>query len=125
MDSMKENSSIFVHVDKVVVRITGVKVKGLNTVRLENLLQDKLQTMVRVIGVTGESLEMDVYGLDENTILRDENGWIRMIALEDGITVTDLAQMEHVKKIREVPIDQIPDTPPSGCSAERWLPVHE
>lgn len=120
-----ENSNIFVHVDKVVVRITGVTVKGLNTHHLESLLQERLKTMVRIIGVTGDSLEMDVYGLDESAILRDENGWIRAIALEEGITVTDLTQMEHVEKIREVQIDQIPDGSQVTCSAERWLITHE
>lgn len=123
--SMERDSNIFVQVDKVVVRITGVQIKGLNASQLEALLMERLKTMVRVIGVTGTSLEMDVYDLEESSIRRNEQGWIEVISLADGITVTDLASMEHVEKIKSVDINHIPDVAPSGCSAERWVPHHE
>ena len=60
-----DDNKVIVQVDKTVVKITGVDVKGLNIQELESLLKDKLKSMVRIIGVTGSSLEMDVYGIEE------------------------------------------------------------
>ena len=55
-------TAVIVHADKTVMRITGLRVQGLDTRALEQLLAERLATAVRVIGVTGEAVEMDVYG---------------------------------------------------------------
>ena len=55
-----EHQYIIAHADKSVLKISGLTVKGLNTLQIEELLAAKLKTAVRVIGVTGESIEMDV-----------------------------------------------------------------
>ena len=118
---MAENEHILVQVDKTVVKLTGLSVRGLNIGELEQLLRERLKSLVRVIGVTGDCIEMDVYGLDEADILRDEAGVIRTVALARGITVSDVSKMERVQKIREVPFDRVPPYVPGECRAERWL----
>ena len=119
---MDENHvNVFVQVDKTVVKITGLAVKGLNIQQLEDLLQSRLHSMTRIIGVTGDSIEMDVYGMEEADIVRDEQGLIHTIAAADGICVSDVTQLSQVKKIRSVDIDHIPDYDPQGCMGERWL----
>ena len=55
-----DDSRIIVQVDKTVVKITGVNIKGLNIQQVEALMKERLQSVARVIGVTGSSIEMDV-----------------------------------------------------------------
>lgn len=119
---MAENgTNILVQVDKTVVRVTGLSIKGLNTRQLEKLLCEKLKGEVRVIGVTGTSIEMDVYGVEEEDILRDSDGLIQIVAMADGITVSDIGILSQVEKIKEVDIDHIPAHSEYGCRKERWL----
>ncbi len=116
-----EDSKIIVQVDKTVIKITGLKIKGLNIQELEKIIFDKLKSAVRIIGVTGDSIEMDVYGIEEEDILKDENHIIKAISLADGITISDLAQISSVEKIKSIDIDNIPDCNEKGCRGERWL----
>lgn len=117
---VQHNANILVQVDKTVVRVTGLKVTGLNTTQLEDILKDRLKSLIRVIGVTGDSLEMDVYGVEESDILRDEEGLIQAIATAEGITLSDLSKLSMVKKIQDVDFDNIPPYIANGCKAERW-----
>ena len=116
-----DDNKVIVQVDKTVVKITGVDVKGLNIQELESLLKDKLKSMVRIIGVTGSSLEMDVYGIEEEDVLKEENGIIKAVALADGITLTDLAQISSVNKIKTVDINDVPSYSEGQCMTARWL----
>ena len=59
--------------DKSILKISGIHVRGLNTQDLERRLSERLHTLVRVIGVTGEQIEMDVYGIDPAQIRKDES----------------------------------------------------
>lgn len=118
---MNNNTNVFVQVDKTVVKITGLSVKGLNIQQLEQLLQEKLHSMTRIIGVTGNSLEMDVYGIEEEDILRNSQGLIQTLALTEGIRTSDVTQLSQVAKIKSVDIDHIPEYDPQGCRGERWL----
>ena len=52
-----DNTKIYVNVDKTVVKITGLDIKGLNIQQVEDILMDKLKTMTRVIGVTGDYIK--------------------------------------------------------------------
>lgn len=117
---MSDDTQILVQVDKTVVKLTGLSVKGLNIQKLEALLQEKLKSLIRIIGVTGNSLEMDVYGLEEEDILRDQEGLIKTIATADGITVSDVAKISQVNKIQSVDIHHIPPYIEGGCPGERW-----
>ena len=110
---------VVAHADKTVLKIGGITVKGLNTRQLEELLTERLQSVVRVIGVTGESIDMDVYGLDESDILRKEDGIITAVSLAEGITLTDLSKIISAKKIVPVHYDEIPEKL-RGCGRERW-----
>ena len=112
---------IIAHADKLVLKISGLEVKGLNAKMLEDILTEKLKTFVRVIGVTGEGIEMDVYGVEPEKIRRDEKGLMESIALAEGITVTDLAKMACSDKIVNVDYNSIPDEPKSSCAMERWI----
>ena len=112
---------IIAHAEKLVLKISGLEVKGLNTKMLEDILPEKLKTFVRVIGVTGEGIEMDVYGVEPEKIRRDEKGLMESIALAEGITVTDLAKMACSDKIVNVDYNSIPDEPKSSCAMERWI----
>lgn len=114
------DTTVIVQVDKTVVKITGLWVRGLNIQNLEELLQARLKTMTRIIGVSGTSLEMDVYGLEEADILRDSQGLITAIAAAEGITLSDVAQVSSVKKIKSVDFDTIPPYEEGQCRAERW-----
>lgn len=117
---MHEDTQILVQVDKTVVKLIGLSVKGLNIQQLEALLQEKLKSLVRIIGVTGNSLEMDIYGLEEADILRDKEGLIKTIATADGITVSDVAKISQVRKIQSIDIHRIPPYVEKGCRGERW-----
>ena len=117
---MKDDAKIIVQVDKTVVKVTGLEVKGLNIQQLEEIIIGKLKSVIRIIGVTGNSIEMDVYGVEEEDILREEDGIIKAIALADGITVSDLSTLSSVKKIQSVDINSIPEYIEGGCKGERW-----
>ncbi|MDL2210527.1 hypothetical protein LJC26_06960 [Desulfovibrio sp. OttesenSCG-928-O18] len=113
---------VLVQVDKTVVRVTGITVRGLDTRQVESLVREALGgNIVRVIGVTGDSLEMDVYGLDEAAVLRAGDGLIRAVSMAEGITAADVAQMDSVTAIRSVPVDAVPEAVPGRCARERWL----
>lgn len=115
------DSKIIVQADKTVVKITGLEIKGLNICQLEEILEDRIKGTVRIIGVTGNYIEMDMYDIEEDRILKDENGIIKAIALADGITLTDLARLDSVKKIKTVDFNNIPEYVEAGCQKERWL----
>ncbi|MBP1926435.1 hypothetical protein J2Z76_002300 [Sedimentibacter acidaminivorans] len=117
---MQDDTKIIVQVDKTVVKVKGLEVKGLNIQQLEEIIIDKLKSVIRIIGVTGNSIEMDVYGVEEEDILREEDGLIKAIALAEGITITDLSALSSVKKIQSVDINSIPEYIEGGCKGERW-----
>lgn len=112
---------IIAHADKSVLKISGLEVKGLNTKQLEDILEEKLHTFVRVIGVTGENIEMDVYDIEPDQIRKDEKGLIESIVLTEGITTTDLTKIMCSDKIVDVEYDKIPKKPISDCARERWM----
>ena len=116
-----DHEYIIAHADKSVMKISGLKVKGLNTKQLEEILSEKLHTFVRVIGVTGDNIEMDVYNIEPEQVRRNEKGLIESLVLTEGITVTDLTKMTCSDKIVEVNYDEIPAEPISACAMERWM----
>ncbi len=118
---MTDDTSILIQVDKTVVRITGLSVKGLNIKQLEKAVASRLDSVVRIIGVTGSSIEMDVYGMDETDILTQKDGLIKALAIADGIMVSDVTHLASVEKIKTVHIDDVPPPDPGGCRGERWM----
>jgi len=116
-----EHQYIIAHADKSVLKISGLQIKGLNTAQIEKILADRMKTDVRVIGVTGDAVEMDVYNLDPENIRRDEKGLIEAVSLAEGITVTDVTKMACSEKIVDVNFGDIPEEPISSCKRERWM----
>lgn len=123
MEKEEARSAVIVHADKTVLKITGLSIRGLNTGQLEKLLQEKLQSMVRVIGVTGTSLEMDVYDLAAEDILKNEQGFIETVSLCDGILATEVAAIASAERIVEIDWHDIPSSPGSACLRERILEI--
>lgn len=117
---MDSSEKIIAFADKTVFSIKGLEVKGLNTEQLEDILTKKLGTMVRVIGVTSSRIEMDVYGIAPEQIKRDENDVIKAVACAEGITLTDLAQIESNERIVEVDLNSIGEADAPYCARERW-----
>ena len=93
----------------------------MNIQQLEALLKDKLKSIVRIIGVTGSSVEMDVYGIEEEDVLKEKDGVIKAVSLADGITLTDLAQISSVSKIKTIDFKDVPEYSEGQCMKERWL----
>lgn len=116
-----DQAYIIAYADKSVLKISGLKVKGLNTQQVEQLLEDKLHALVRVIGVTGDSIEMDVYDIPPEAVRKNADGVIQTLALAEGITATDMTKLLCSDKIVEVDYDSIPDQPISACARERWI----
>lgn len=117
---MDSSEKIIAFADKTVFSIKGLEVKGLNTEQLEDILTKKLGTLVRVIGVTSSRIEMDVYGIAPEQIKRDENNVIKAVACAEGITLTDLSQIESSERIVEVNFDEIDTEQAPYCARERW-----
>ena len=115
-----KSENIIVYSDKAMLKIHGLKIKGLNPRELEEILTKKLQSVVRVIGVTGESVDMDVYGFDVENIKKNEGGIIRAISLAEGITATEVAHIAYAEKIISVDFNTISDKTP-GCAKQRWM----
>lgn len=118
-----EDNKVIVQVDKTVIKITGLQVKGLNIQELEKIIFDKLKSVVRIIGVTGESIEMDVYGIEEEDVLKENDGIIKAIAVAEGITISDISQISSVEKIKSVDFNNLPEYHEGTCMKERWLNV--
>ena len=117
---MGENEKIIAYADKTVMMISGLEVKGLNTEQLEDILIEELNSVVRVIGVTGDSVEMDVYGIDPENIRRDSNGIIKAVACADGITLTELANISSADRIYPVEFSEIKEKQSVYCPREKW-----
>ncbi len=117
---MENTEKIIAFADKTVFSIRGLKVKGLNTEEIEDILTKKFGTLVRVIGVSGERIEMDVYGIEPEQIKKDQNDVIKAVACAEGVTLTDLAQVESAEKIVEVDYNDVKSLTGPYCARERW-----
>lgn len=117
---MDNSNKIIAFADKTVFSITGLSVKDLNTGQIEDILAEKMGAVVRVIGVTSGRIEMDVYGIDPAQILRDEHDVIQAVACAEGISLTDLAQVEHAEHIVEVDYESVVAPKGPYCARERW-----
>jgi len=118
----KTNSSdykIIAYADKTILKITNISIKGLNTKELEYDLMEKLNTIVRIIGVTGENIEMDIYNLSPEDVLRDAQGIIKAVSLTEGIKAENVMNLSAEKAV-QVDIDNIDIVKNISCARERW-----
>lgn len=119
----KTNSSdykIIAYADKTILKITNVSIKGLNTKELESALMEKLNTIVRIIGVTGENIEMDIYNISPEDVLKDAQGIIKAVSLTEGIKAENVMELSAEKAV-QVDIDNIDVVKNISCARERWL----
>lgn len=116
-----EQAYIIAAADKSILKISGIRVHGLNTRDLEQRLSRRLHTLVRVIGVTGENIEMDVYGINPEQIRRDRDEVVRALSLTEGVSAAELCRLSVSEKIVAVDIRDVPDRPYEGCARERWM----
>ena len=116
------DSSIIVYSDKTVIKVHGLNVRGLNTRELEKVLMERFHSIVRVIGVTGSSIDMDVYGIDPEMIKKDEQGLVQTISTTEGVTPTEVARLAVAERIVDVDFDKIPDMQGKDyCARQRWV----
>lgn len=114
---------VIAHVDKTVIKIKGLEIKGMKPFQVEEVLKDIVGRPIRVIGVTGSSIEMDAYGLDPEAVLKNEDGIIKAISTIEGVSATEVAKIDSAKKALEVELDDIPKGEYSGCAKERWIGI--
>ncbi len=107
--------------DKTVVSVVGLEVHGLRPGDLEGVLQERTGRVVRVIGVTGDSVQMDVYGLAPEDVLRDERGIVRAVSAVEGIRATEVASILSAHRPRELTLDDLRQGDSRGCHGERWM----
>ncbi len=113
------NQKIIAYADKTILKISNVTIKGLNTKELENSLMEKLNTIVRIIGVTGENIEMDIYNLSTEDVLRDSQGIIKAVSLSEGIKAENVMNLSAEKAV-QVDINNIDMIKNISCARERW-----
>lgn len=117
------DAGVIAYVDKTVVKIRGLKVKGLKAHELEEKIEKVIDSRIRVIGVTGNSIDMDVYGMDKEIVFENESGIIEAISMTEGITPLEVIEISSAEKIVEVDYKDIPKGKFSGCAKERWLNI--
>jgi hypothetical protein len=113
------DAQVVAFADKTVLRITGLRVRGLRPHDLEQLVTSRLGAPARVIGVTGSAIDLDVYGLDPEAIRRDAAGLITVVATAEGIHVDEVATLARCERAVPVYIDAVPPRG-TGCAGERW-----
>jgi hypothetical protein len=112
--------AIIAYVDKSVVKVTGLRIKGLNTQAVEDVLSEKLGSFVRVIGVTGSEIQMDVYNINPESVRKNAKGLIEVLALTEGITTTEVAELSCSERIAEVDFTELSNLFVSDCAREKW-----
>lgn len=111
------------HVDKTVIKIKGLKIKGIKPFQIEKKLNEIIGRYTRVIGVTGSSIDIDVYGLEPEAIYRNEKGIIKAISTVEGITAFDVMKIDSAEKALEIDIEDVPKGSSDGCARERWINI--
>ncbi|WP_425058331.1 hypothetical protein SCACP_29800 [Sporomusa carbonis] len=113
---------IIAYVDKTVVKITGLQIDRINLTEIEKKIISILNRPVRVIGVSGEGLEFDVYEFPPEQVFRNEHNIIEAIANE-GIKGTEVAKIVKAEHVPEIEFEELilDSGEEFGCPSERWL----
>ena len=72
-----------------------------------------------MIGVTGDAVDMDVYGLPPEAVLANADGIVTAVAAVDGIRATDVTRIAANDAADEVDIADIPTGEARGCARQR------
>lgn len=118
---------VIVYTDKTMLKITGIRVKGLRAPELEESLQQIFHRPVRLIGVTGNQIEMDIYGLDNEAALNKADGVVQAISFVEGITADNIIEISCSGRSVELNVEEIRRlTASSGqCGRESWIKMRE
>ena len=120
--SNEENSKVIVYADKNMISISGISVKGLNTTQIEEMLTESIGQNTRIIGVTTENIEMDIYGAADYKLEDIAGKLLKVISLTDEITCSDIVSIASNGKLLEVDYKNIPSAEVGGgCVGERWI----
>jgi hypothetical protein len=116
---------VIVYTDKTMLKISGVRIRGLSPKELEARVEEILARPARVIGVTGEKIEMDVYGLEGESILQNAAGLVSAVSLVEGITPAEVVQIAASEKAVAVEVKEARRRArdPAQCGRERWLNI--
>lgn len=112
---------IVAYIDKTIVKISGIKVQGIKPIEVEKLVSQRIGRPIRVIGVTSDSLEMDVYGLEPEAILQDDAGIIKAISMVPGLLAADVARIDSAEKAQPVSAEELARSTGAACPRERRL----
>lgn len=117
---MPSENYVIAYADKCVLKFSGLEIRGLDARRLEEKLSALLGSVVRVIGVTGGSIDMDIYGLPIEQLLQNEDGLLRAVSAMEGVKASEIARLSDARHV--IPVDLRTFTPkaPCGCAKERW-----
>ena len=88
---------------------------------LEKKIYSIFKRPVRVVGVTSESLEMDIYDLPPERIIKDPQGIIKVLSLVPGLTATEISKISKLEKAKAVDINDIIPGSKYACAAERRI----
>jgi TRAP-type uncharacterized transport system substrate-binding protein len=119
INKQKEPVQIIAYADKTILKIRNIDIKGLNTTELENILMSRLSTIVRVIGVTGSSIEMDIYKTAPEDIYKNAQGIITALSLTEGITAQNVVELSATQAV-DVDFDHLEIVEDISCARERW-----
>ncbi len=121
MPNHSGETKVIAFLDKAVVKITGVTIKGLRPFVLEERLAEVLDRPVRVIGVAGDSIEIDIYELSSEQIIRNKDGIIKTVATTPGMTAQEVVDIVEAEKAATVPLDQLKNGIRCSCPKEGWV----
>ncbi|MDR3560341.1 MAG: hypothetical protein P4N59_02705 [Negativicutes bacterium] len=115
------DDKIIAYVDKTIVKITGITVCGIKPNELEVAVAQRIGCPVRVIGVSSSHIQMDIYGLEPEAVMRDEEGIIKAISVMPGLTASEVAGIASAQKAREVSAEQLAGRTRGSCGKENWV----
>jgi len=118
---------VIVYTDKTMLKITGIRVKGLRAPELEERLQQIFHRPVRLIGVTGNQIEMDIYDLDNEAALNKADGVVQAISFVEGITADNIIEISCSGRSVELNVEEIRRLAASSgqCGRESWIKMRE
>lgn len=122
MGKESKEDKVIVYVDKTMLSISGIDIKGLNTYEVESLLKENLGQEARIIGVTSTNLQFDIYGASEVSLSEIAGSIVKVISMSEGITCSDIVEISDNDKVVEIEYNEIPhDEKIKGCIGERWI----
>jgi hypothetical protein len=116
---------LVIYIDKTMLSVKGVSIKGLRPKDLEEKIKKIVRRPVRIIGVTGSDLQMDIYGLSAQQVLMDENKIIKAVSLVEGIEAREIITLEAKQEVTKIDASELRADSYKGCARERWMRIKD